>query len=329
MSNSIARRIAALSLLVVAAWTSATTGTAHTGQRSPASAGFTWELQPTRLSIRHAAVHVTDYVFTDPEILRPYFRNVRTPGGVQVTRMHPPGASDASDHATMHPGVWLAFGDINGEDFWRNKARIEHAAFVTEPSLVQGRLVFATRNRLVAADATPLATLISRFEIAAWSDHAFALTWQAEIQGQGRALVFGDQEEMGLGVRVATELTEQKGGLVVDSQGVKGAKTVWGKQAAWAAYSREIGGRIQGVAIFPSASNPNPTWWHSRDYGVFVANGFGKRAMPASPDGKLVVKAGDSLKLRYDVLLFDTPASAPIDFAAAYRRVQSDLSAPR
>jgi hypothetical protein len=51
--------------------------------------------------------------------------------------------------------------------------------------------------------------------------------------------------------------------------------------------------------------------------------------MPASPDGKLVVKAGDSLKLRYDVLLFDTPASAPIDFAAAYRRVQSDLSAPR
>jgi hypothetical protein len=70
-------------------------------------------------------------------------------------------------------------------------------------------------------------------------------------------------------------------------------------------------------------------WWHSRDYGVIVANGFGKRAMPASPDGKLVVKAGDSLKLRYDVLLFDTPASAPIDFAAAYRRVQSDLSAPR
>jgi hypothetical protein len=85
-------------------------------------------------------------------------------------------------------------------DFWRNKARIEHEAFVTEPSLVQGCLVFATRNRLVAANATPLATLISRFEIAAWGDHAFALTWQAEIRGQGRALVFGDQEEMGLGV---------------------------------------------------------------------------------------------------------------------------------
>ena len=63
----------------------------------------------------------------------------------------------------------------------------------------------------------------------------------------------------------------------MNSDGLTGAKTVWGKPAAWAAYSRETGGRIQGVAIFPSASNPNPTWWHSRDYGAIVANGFGTR----------------------------------------------------
>jgi hypothetical protein len=83
------------------------------------------------------------------------------------------------------------------------------------------------------------------------------------------------------------------------------------------------------VAIFPATSNPNPTWWHSRDYGVIVANGFGKRILPASADGKLVVKPGDALKLRYDVLLFDTPAAAPIDFAAAYRRLQKDPDSSR
>ena len=222
----------------------------------------------------------------------------------------------------MHPGIWLAFGDVNGEDFWRNKARIEHVAFVTEPSLTAGRLVFATRSRLVAGNAA-LAMLISRFAIAPTGDHAFTLTWEAEIRGEARELVLGDQEEMGLGVRVATELTEQKGGLVANSEGVTGAKTVWGKQAAWATYSRELDGRTRGVAIFPSASNPAPTWWHSRDYGILVANGFGKRALPASPDGKLVVKSGDSLELRYDVLLFDAPSAAPIDFPAAYRRIQS------
>ena len=298
-----------------------TTGAPQTGLRVPA-ADFTWERKSDRLSILHGGRQLTDYVFTDPEILRPYFQNVRAPDGAQITRTHPPGANDATDHATMHPGVWLAFGDVNGEDFWRNKARIEHVAFVTEPSLVLGQLVFATRNRLVSANGTPLATLISRFGIGLLGDHAFDLTWDAEIRGDGRELVFGDQEEMGLGVRVATELTELKGGLVVNSDGVKGAKAVWGNQATWATYSREIGGRIKGIAIFPSASNPNPTWWHSRDYGVIVANGFGKRALPASPDGKLVVKPGDSLKLRYDVLLFDTPPSAPVDFAAVYRRLR-------
>jgi hypothetical protein len=321
MRYSIARPIVIPSLLVVAAWTVAR------GQPAvnPVPAmGFTWALQRDRLSILQAGVQLTDYVFRDPDILRPYFQNVRAPNGAQVTRTHPPAAGDAADHATMHPGIWLAFGDINGEDFWRNKARMEHVEFITEPSLEQGRLVFATRNRLVAGNGTPLATLISRFAIALWGDYAFVLTWEAEIRGDGRDLAFGDQEEMGLGVRVATELTEQKGGLVINNEGVKGAKTVWGTQAAWAVYSRELAGRIRGAAIFPSASNPNPTWWHSRDYGVIVANGFGTRALPASAGGKLVVKSRDSLKLRYDVLLFDAP-SAPINFAAVYRRLQSDL----
>ncbi len=104
----------------------------------------------------------------------------------------------------MHPGVWLAFGDINGEDFWRNKARIEHVAFTAEPAAADGRLTFATRNRLVAQDGTPLAIQDSRFAIASTGDHAFLLTWEAEIRGEGRELVFGDQEEMGLGVRMAT-----------------------------------------------------------------------------------------------------------------------------
>lgn len=126
---------------------------------------------------------------------------------------------------------------------------------------------------------------------------------------------------------MATELTEKSGGLVVSSEGVKGAKAVWGNPAAWVSYSRETDGRVRGVAILPASTNPNPTWWHSRDYGAVVANGFGKRVLPASANGTLVVKPGEALKLRYDVLLFDSPAATPIDFAAEYRRLQSGVTA--
>ena len=300
----------------------AATQAAGSSPPAPAGQGFAWERKPDRLSIVLAGRPVADYVFSDPKVLRPHFQNLHAPSGVQVTRTHPPAAGDATDHDTMHPGLWLAFGDISGEDFWRNAARIEHVAFTADPAVAEGRLTFATRNRLVAKDGSHLGTQISRFAIARHGDHAFLLTWDAEIRGEGRELVFGDQEEMGLGVRMATALTEKAGGLVVNSDGLTGAKTVWGKPAAWAAYSRAADGRLQGVAIFPGASNPNPTWWHSRDYGAIVANGFGARVLPASAGGKFVVKKDDALKLRYDVLLFDAPAAAPIDFAAAYRQLQ-------
>lgn len=301
---------------------------ARTSSRDAAApvAGFAWHQKADRLSITYAGKPVTDYVISDAQVLRPHFQNVRTPHGVQVTRTHPPTADEPGDHATMHPGVWLAFGDINGEDFWRNKGRIEHVAFTTEPTVSAGRLTFATRNRLVARDGITIATQNSHFVIARRGDNAFVLTWEAELRGEGRELVFGDQEEMGFGVRLASSLTEKSGGLVVNSDGLSGAKAVWGRTAAWAAYSREKDGRRQGIAIFPSPSNPNPSWWHSRDYGVIVANGFGKRALLPAANGKLIVPRGETLKLRYDLLLFDTPAATPIDFSAASHELLGTLS---
>lgn len=298
-------------------------GLAATAPVMQAAAGFAWEQKADRLTITHAGRPVADYVFSDAAILRPHFQNLRAPSGVQVTRNHPPVAGEPSDHATMHPGLWLAFGDISGQDFWRNKARIEHAAFSSPPALQEGKLTFATRNRLVGTDGSLLGTQDSRFTVTRSGDSAFLITWTAEIRGENRELVFGDQEEMGLGVRVATELTEKNGGLVVNSDGIQGAKQAWGKPAAWAAYSRTIEGRTRGAAIFPAKTNPAPTWWHSRDYGVFVANGFGARVLPPAAGGKLVLPAGATLRLRYGVLLFDTPAAAPLDLAGINRVFQS------
>ena len=37
---------------------------------------------------------VATYVYDDPQILRPYFTGLKAPGGLQVTRHHPPRARD-------------------------------------------------------------------------------------------------------------------------------------------------------------------------------------------------------------------------------------------
>ncbi len=50
----------------------------------------------------------------------------------------------------------------------------------------------------------------------------------------------------------------------------------------------------------------HPTWWHARDYGLLTANPFAIRAFRAKGvegDGKLTIKAGESLTQRYRLVL--------------------------
>jgi len=73
--------------------------------------------EPDRLSVRIGDAPVAEYVFEDEQTLRPYFRHLRTRSGAAVTRTHPPVKGvDLDDHPTMHPGLWMAFGDLGGAD---------------------------------------------------------------------------------------------------------------------------------------------------------------------------------------------------------------------
>jgi putative membrane-bound dehydrogenase-like protein len=304
--------------------TTTSTTTAPVSPPAAAGKGFAADAKPDRLVITHDGRPVAEYVFADPKTLRPHFRNVHAPGGERLTRTHPPvPGKDADDHATMHPGLWLAFGDVNGEDFWRNKGRIEHARFA-KPSAVSrdeggdgSALTFTDESRLVTAAGDPLATLASSYRLTR-TPHGFLLAWDAELRAdRDRDLVFGDQEEMGLGARLATPLTEKAGGRVLTADGVTGAAAAWGKQSAWCDYAGKLGDAHAGIAIVPDPRNPHPCWWHTRDYGVFVANPFGPRA--GVPGGRLTVRKGDALRLRFHVLIH--AGATPPDLAAVAREL--------
>ena len=54
----------------------------------------------------------------------------------------------------MHPGLWLAFGDVGGADFWRTKGAVQHVGFVGKPEATRDGGTFAVRNRYRAAGTT-------------------------------------------------------------------------------------------------------------------------------------------------------------------------------
>lgn len=265
---------------------------------------FSFEEKNDRLRISLSGKPIVDFVFRDEKILRPYFANPRLTSGVQVTRNHPPVKDvDAVDHDTMHPGIWLGIGDISGQDFWRNNAAMEHVRFVSAPQVVDGRLKFATECRLKTSKGEPLCLLRNDFTLTA-RPNGWLLVWSAEFRADQREIVFGDQEEMGFGARVATPFTEKNGGMIRSSKRKQTAKETWGQPAKWCDYSGP-GPKSGGIMLMASDKNFRESWWHNRDYGVFVANPFGREAMKQGARSAIAVAKGETSKITFGALIHD------------------------
>jgi hypothetical protein len=296
--NESPTRIAAATMLVLSL-------TAHGFADSP----VTFERQESRLLIKVNGSDFTTYVWNDPTVKRPYFAHLRSPKGVQVTRTFPPVAGrDATDHATMHPGLWLAFGDISGADFWRNKGVVRHAGFVEESVADPQSGRFAVRNLYVSNGKT-VCQEVCRIGIRVMPQ-GYLIDWESKFSDPS-TFYFGDQEEMGLGVRVATDLTVTKGGVITSSDGRRNEKQVWGRQADWCDYS----GKGVGVMLMPDPQNFRRSWFHARDYGLLVANPFGRQAFTKAEPSRIIVKKGETLTLRFGVLIHDDN----LDRQAAYQ----------
>ncbi len=292
--------------------------TACATKRATVASPFEVEQCSDRLVITRASHPVAHFVFAETNILRPYFAHVHTPDGIQVTRNHPPIAGvDPVDHPTMHPGIWLAFGDINGQDFWRNKARIRHNRFLQPPTAQNNQLTFVTSATLVSSNETELAQLVSHFTLQSVRD-GYLLEWNASFKPAVDDFAFGDQEEMGFGIRIATPLSEKNGGTVKNSDGLVGAKNTWGKTAAWCDYSGILSNRLVGITVLTEPRNFRPSWFHSRDYGLIVGNPFGQKAFTKGEPSSVSVKRGETFTLRFAAFIHSSPTNRPPDVNAAY-----------
>lgn len=282
-------------------------------------AGVTFKTLSDRLEISVGGRGWASYVFRDRMTLRPYFTNVSAMTGEQVTRHHPPRPGvDSNDHATMHPGIHLAFGDLGQVDFWRNRGHVLHERFVRKPAGGPGAGRFTVRNRYVEGERT-LCVETCRHEVLV-RPGGVLLIYDSRFESDKSDFYFGDQEEMGLGVRVARELRVQGGkGWILDSQGRRNGKAVWGKTARWCAYGGVIGPHHVGLALMPHPQNFRPSWFHARDYGFLAANPFGRRAFTRGQPSRLVVKRGKTFRLRYGVLVYSVAAGKQPDLNAAFR----------
>ena len=257
------------------------------------------------LRIRCGERDVATYFYKHDKIQRPFFAHVKAPSGIQVTRNFPPGKGDKKDHADMHPGIWMAFGDISGEDFWRNRGRVVHERFTQPPKAGAGHGSFTQRKSYQRTDGSVVCHEDFRCTIRAVKD-GYLIQWDATFSNANdNEFYFGDQEEMGLGIRVATPIAEINGGTITDAADREGAKSIWSQSSASCDYSGTIDGQAIGMTILCHPSNFRPSWMHARNYGLIAANPFGRKAMRKGASSKVVVRKDETLRLRYAILIHD------------------------
>ena len=274
------------------------------------------------VTVRFEDVEALRYVFRDPKVSRPYFAPVRTVSGIQVSRNHPPqDKSDKTDHVGLHTGIWLSFGDISGHDYWRLKAKTEHVRFVEAPAVSANIARWTVLNRYLSTDGQQTVCEETARYVVRPVAQGYLLELLSEFRPDKQEIVFGDQEEMGLGIRLNTPLAvDQKlGGRILDSKGRRNGGEVWGHTADWCDYSGPLDGRWVGMTVFSDNSNVRPSWNHARDYGFLAANPFGRAAFTKGEPSRIVVKPGETFRLRFGVYVHESASEADCPVADIYQ----------
>lgn len=274
------------------------------------------------------------YVWDDPATTRPYFKEIHAAGGeVQITRDHPPGKGDFDDHPTYHPGLWWGFGDVGGNDYWRMKARIIGGDFIGEPIGGEDRGFFAVRNRLLAngTDET-FCEQISHYVILQ-RPQGILILCETALRRHSGDFWLGDQEEMGLALRVATPIAmaSNKGGRILNSNGSVKLEEIRTRQSDWCDYSGPIAGRHGGMMVMNDPDNFRRPWWHAVDTGLLIANPLGESELNGRGKQRenVLVKARKYFWLRYGVLVHLEDDAASFDPEDAYRDFLELLPKPK
>lgn len=242
------------------------------------------------------------------DVGKPYLAPLRSASGKIVTRHYPMEQveGESRDHP-HHRGLWFSYDDVNGIKFWENdpsykNPKIGHIiARAADWSEKSGTLTatfdwkepdgktLLTEKRVMLFHADPVLRII---------DFDITLT-------SGQDITFGDTKEGAFAIRLADDLSEKRSGKMVNAEGQETMKNVWGKQSNWVDYSGTVDGEKLGVAMFDHPSNPHhPTYWHSRDYGLFALDPFGQKAFdPKAKESLWKLPSGQSLRFRWRVVI--------------------------
>ena len=243
--------------------------------------------------------HCATYNF-GMDLPKPFMLPIRTAAGVVINREL--GDKSDADHP-HHKGLWVSVDEINEQKHWAEKAPIVNTAARVLSSNGESATLEVI-NEWQNAE-TKESEVIETTRITIHSNRL--LVYDITFTTNKEEAIFEDTKEGLLGFRVAPSMKEKNGGHVVSSDGTRGTKACWGQQFPWIDYVGDVDGKTAGVALMDHPSNPRPSRYHVRDYGLFSISPFGDKAYTSGKEEAkpLHLKKGESFRVRYGVFLHD------------------------
>ena len=276
---------------------------------------------PDRVAIEIGGKPFTTF-FIGKDAPKPYLHPLRSASGKVVTRFYPMELVEGErrDHP-HHRGLWFTHGDVNGIDFWANeesqkgprKGKVVLKKLGDAKSGKASGVVAATFDWVGPDDKLVLTE--SRRMVFHSDPVLRIIDFDITLTAGAAAAKFGDTKEGTFALRLAPSLegsqrgapaTPARTGVMVNAEGLKTEREVWGKRSPWVDYAGEVDGEKLGIAILDHPANPrHPTYWHSRDYGLFAANPFGVHDFERdkTKDGSLTIEPGKSVRFRYRLVI--------------------------
>ena len=211
-----------------------------------------------------------------------------------------------------HRGLWLGCQPLNGGDYWGDTSLDQ--GHIRSHRLEPGKATpqsatFASRCEWVRKDAPSPIEDTRTFAVQVdgkrrwWLDTDITLTAREEI-------VIKQAKHSFFALRVIPELSPLYGGVLMNSEGQRGAEATYGKLARWCGYHGKTAPNVvEGLAIMEHPENPwNPCPWFTRDYGHLSPSPFAFIKQPWT------LAKGKSIRLRYRVVMHvGTPKKAGLD----------------
>jgi hypothetical protein len=240
---------------------------------------------------------------------KPFLWPIVSANGTLISRGWPiqPRPGESADHV-WHRGFWWGHGDVNGEDFWREKEDKSTSRLVVNTKPTTAGSSLKAQLAMMSSKGKRIGTVTETFVFD--RDGANILIDSTIVVGAdaNEVLRFGDTDDGGFAFRLSEQFRQDRGAILTNSEGQKGTEQIWGQPAKWVDYTATVSGSPIGVTMIDHPSNQRyPTRWHARGYSLNAANPFALRSFTKNKeaDGSYTLPAGQQLRLRYLVVIHE------------------------